>query len=62
MPGSEDAYASIAVLGREQDDGLGQIYLPGQALQLVVAERRPFFAHRRWCPRSDVSVNTSTIT
>jgi hypothetical protein len=49
--GSEDAHASIAaVLGRKQEDGLGQIHLPGQALHLVVAERRPVFEHRQLVP------------
>src|SRR6266851_2388494 len=49
--GGENAHASIAaVLGREQEDGLGQIHLPGQALHLVVAERRPVFEHRQLVP------------
>ena len=49
--GREDAHASIAaVLGRKQEDGLGQIHLPGQALHLVVAERRPVFEHRQLVP------------
>ena len=48
--GSEDGHASIAVLGRKQEDGLGQIHLPGQALHLVIAERRPVFEHRQLVP------------
>jgi hypothetical protein len=48
--GSEDGHASIAVLGRKQEDGPGQIPLPGQALHMVVAERRPVFEHRQLVP------------
>jgi hypothetical protein len=36
--------------GRKQEDGPGQIHLPGQALHLAVAERRPVFEHRQLVP------------
>jgi hypothetical protein len=52
----------IAVLGRKHEDGLGQIHLPGQALHLAVAGRRPVFEHHQMVALQRRAASTSMIT